>query len=541
MISYAEWRATEPDVLAVAYGWKPLQLPVMKLSQVPVKVRKAAWETEERDSHGEWTAGGEDDNYRGNHRPASPSDDAGTSAPMHDRTRVYPEDIYDKATQVRNYGNREHYDQESFRQVNAVRGNPEAQVPIYRAVGPEVPEGAQIRAGDWVTPSREYAQQHNDSQFNGEGRVLTTTARAGDLWTDGNSINEFGWWPSQKAYAGWKTAKQFPGWKHDVKITDHYTRVVQDAMRSSLSGIYRAVIEAHREYAKMLPVEKALGDTSMLLINEVGAAAREVITDAATIPVVAAEADHNYRRTGSTDPRAIALHEMVMAMIRRHVKIDVDALNEALAGIYADGYLVGASAAAELSGGGVLQWLSQLEQGVNWDTWTPGNPAAALRDAQGGLSDLLEQRGITIQGISGTTLDNLGDTISTGLANGDGVNAIRSSVLDYVDDPNRASMIARTETARAVTAATVDSYNAMGVQQVDWMTAPGCCDLCLDMEDDNPYLIDDVKDQLPLHPNCRCSLDAVVIEDSALNETDTPDDYELPDVAEMGDGGDSEQ
>jgi hypothetical protein len=51
-----------------------------------------------------------------------------------------------------------------------------------------------IENGDWVTISREYAKEHGDSQLQGKYKILTKTVRAGNLFTTGDSIHEWGYW-----------------------------------------------------------------------------------------------------------------------------------------------------------------------------------------------------------------------------------------------------------------------------------------------------------------------------------------------------------
>jgi hypothetical protein len=123
--------------------------------------------------------------YRMRHRPGGPD----YGAPLHDVEEMFP-DYYDMPGVYRTYDGLE---PESQGPILASRGNPDAPVTVYRAV----PAGVtQIRPGDWVTTSAGYAAQHNESNLDGRGTVLAVTVRAGDLWSEGNSIHEWGWHPS---------------------------------------------------------------------------------------------------------------------------------------------------------------------------------------------------------------------------------------------------------------------------------------------------------------------------------------------------------
>ena len=50
--------------------------------------------------------------------------------------------------------------------------------------------------GDWITINREYAKEHGESQLNGQYKILSKTVKAKDIYTDGNSIQEWGYDPS---------------------------------------------------------------------------------------------------------------------------------------------------------------------------------------------------------------------------------------------------------------------------------------------------------------------------------------------------------
>lgn len=77
----------------------------------------------------------------------------------------------------------------------------------------------------------------------------------------------------------------------------------------------------------------------------------------------------------------------------------------------------------------------------------------------------------------------------------------------------RSIMIARTESIRALNEGTLNAYRNYGVRLVDWITADdsSVCDDCINMELDNPHNIDAIE--IPLHPNCRCTIRAHIIDD----------------------------
>lgn len=68
----------------------------------------------------------------------------------------------------------------------------------------------------------------------------------------------------------------------------------------------------------------------------------------------------------------------------------------------------------------------------------------------------------------------------------------------------RAMMIARTETARALSAGTLDAYDRMGIHKVQWVADPDCCDICTELNG-NVYTIAEAEPLQPAHPNCECA------------------------------------
>lgn len=78
---------------------------------------------------------------------------------------------------------------ENLRQT--VRSNSKT-ITIYRAVDANIKEN-EIRNGDWVTPSRSYAEYHIGLQDWESGRIIEQEVSIDDLWWDGNDIAEWGY------------------------------------------------------------------------------------------------------------------------------------------------------------------------------------------------------------------------------------------------------------------------------------------------------------------------------------------------------------
>lgn len=180
--------------------------------------------------------------YRGHHRAPSKND-----APLYDLTKVYPDDVYSDNA-ARYYGDGFPFDELSARIIRQYRNKPNAKIKIYRTV-PKVitnqekinfyekhkayiqkygrlPKGVDnwdnrseyyeylsdeierlksepnqidkvtINAGDWVTINPYYAKTHGDSELSNIGyRILTKTVLAKELYSEGNSLHEWGYNP----------------------------------------------------------------------------------------------------------------------------------------------------------------------------------------------------------------------------------------------------------------------------------------------------------------------------------------------------------
>lgn len=72
------------------------------------------------------------------------------------------------------------------------RGDKDVKVKVYRAVPTSVKEG-KLRNGDWVTPSKKYAEMHGNSRLEGKYRIIEDEVPVDDLWWDGNDANEWGY------------------------------------------------------------------------------------------------------------------------------------------------------------------------------------------------------------------------------------------------------------------------------------------------------------------------------------------------------------
>ena len=135
--------------------------------------------------------GGEVDTYRGYHE--APDKESG--APMHDVRNIYPSDVYGP-NGYRYYGDNGHdADAESWQKMMSAKGRPYMRVEVYRAV-PKDKNIKEINAGDWVTSTKQYAKDHGEGALNGNYKIIKKTVKAKDIYTNGDSHQEWGYHPS---------------------------------------------------------------------------------------------------------------------------------------------------------------------------------------------------------------------------------------------------------------------------------------------------------------------------------------------------------
>jgi SPP1 gp7 family putative phage head morphogenesis protein len=205
-------------------------------------------------------------------------------------------------------------------------------------------------------------------------------------------------------------------------------------------------------------------------------------------------------------PDAEAIREAVAGTLRISPKQLIDLIKR----VYGDSYLVGARAAIEQVGTGasVAGGISGLAAGMNWDSWVPGNADAANAVADGGLLDLLSAADVTIKGITDTTVDLIGNAIADGVGSGATWHEMSTAIAQITGDTSRADLIAVTESNRAYVSGSIDQYAQAGVEQFDWIAYDDACEDCEDEESGNPHDLTD--DAPPEHPNCRCTVAAVI-------------------------------
>jgi len=126
------------------------------------------------------------------HRPP----DADYGASLDDVTEMFGDDMY-TPNALRYFGQGFDSDAKGVKIIQSLKGKPDAEVTVYRSVLPGDPQ--EILPGDWVSITKEYAQSHGESVLEGmeKGKpiILSKKVKAKDLFTDANSLQEWGYRP----------------------------------------------------------------------------------------------------------------------------------------------------------------------------------------------------------------------------------------------------------------------------------------------------------------------------------------------------------
>lgn len=125
-----------------------------------------------------------------------------------------------------------------------------------------------------------------------------------------------------------------------------------------------------------------------------------------------------------------------------------------------------------------------------------------------------------ISNVNDDLKNHIREEIFAGIAAGEGMPEVAKRILDATNHSltgktlsarQRAMMIARTESARAMTQGRLQSYANYGVHEVKILTAgdDNVCAICREAET-KIYLIENAGDLVPFHPLCRCSVMAYI-------------------------------
>lgn len=206
---------------------------------------------------------------------------------------------------------------------------------------------------------------------------------------------------------------------------------------------------------------------------------------------------------------------------------DVEAaIRPVIEDIWAEGYFVGTRAA-----GAVVDNLAAgvppreaISVDVDWAGWTPGDVSAARRImAEDGsiepFRQLLRDAGITIKGIADNRLEEVARCLADGLKRGASVDEIARDLQRTVADPKWCYKTAVTETTRALSAASLDTYEQAGIGATEWLDANDArvCKICRINAAAGPVRIGERYPSgdyhPPAHPHDRCALVPALLDD----------------------------
>lgn len=79
---------------------------------------------------------------------------------------------------------------------------------------------------------------------------------------------------------------------------------------------------------------------------------------------------------------------------------------------------------------------------------------------------------------------------------------------DYSVSWNEADRLIRTESSRAYNKSARDSYTAAGIERCEYIAESDCCDICREFKGRKLPIAE--FPELPMHPNCRCTIAPIV-------------------------------
>jgi hypothetical protein len=210
----------------------------VRTSQMPTFADWVASQGKAKGGVAHMAEGGSDDDYRGSHQ--APGPDYG--AQMHDVSSngMYPKDFY-STNGLRYYADaNDPTDRDAYYKIAKVKGKPNEMVSIHRAIPTsvynealkkEAPLKHMIRKGDWVAINKEYAKLHGDAVLKGNYKIASMRVPAKHVWTNADSIHEWGYHPEEKKAAG-GSIKPVGYTKERITVSPNL-----DAMRYELESV----------------------------------------------------------------------------------------------------------------------------------------------------------------------------------------------------------------------------------------------------------------------------------------------------------------
>lgn len=153
---------------------------------------------------------------------------------------------------------------ESIRNLSGVARGQGKTIKMYRAVPADVKEES-FRNGDWVTPSRRYAEYHITLQDWDGGRIIEQEVPVDDIWWDGNDINEWGYDDGkQYAYRNTENNRKLLDITYDengdlIPLSERFNQDNPDTLHEDEPEYGRHLAGVHNIYADKLRKAMKLG------------------------------------------------------------------------------------------------------------------------------------------------------------------------------------------------------------------------------------------------------------------------------------------
>ena len=186
---------------------------------------------------------------------------------------------------------------------------------------------------------------------------------------------------------------------------------------------------------------------------------------------------------------------------------DVDNILNPLLGTFDD------TLTATLDGQLAEVYVSGQAEMITWGKTKAGVPIAYEGPPVSQAINWAEKHGANlVKGMNEETKKRLAHTISQGIENKRGIPGLSRDIRKTFADmsKHRSELIARTETASALSTASLDSMADMGIEGKQWITAGDdlVSDECLGNEAEGVIPVGQMfsggVDAPPQHPDCRC-------------------------------------
>jgi len=160
-------------------------------------------------------------------------------------------------------------------------------------------------------------------------------------------------------------------------------------------------------------------------------------------------------------------------------------------------------------------YISGQAEMITWGKTKGGVPIAYEGPPISQAIDWAEKHSATlVKGIDEETKKRLAHTISQGIENKRGIPGLSRDIRNTFGDMSkyRSELIARTETANALSTASLDSMEDMGIDGKEWITAGDdlVSEECLGNEAQGVIPVGDAFSSgamaPPEHPDCRCTI-----------------------------------